>query len=244
MSAMSRSRLIVKSHSPVRSGFSWALGVLLLIGALWLSFEYGRMQAGFNLLETVEKQQNQRQQIEELTALSDGLRQQLAVQEASRNIDQGAYKQVEEKLLDLQKKLADQQKDLSFYRGIMAPESQVEGLQIKEMILESLTDEKYFRVNLVLMQAVNHGRVVSGKVRISVDGVIDGEALSLEMSQLSPANSDNQAISFSFRYFQEFERELVLPDGFVAERINIEVIPSRRSSGAVRESFDWQPQSS
>ena len=44
---------------------------------------------------------------------------------------------------------------------------------------------------------------------------------------------------FSFRYFQDFEREIVLPDGFMPERIKIEVHSRTRSIDSIEESFSW-----
>ncbi len=240
--AVGKSRLIVKSYSPMRSRLNWAIALLMLFGTIWLSFEYGRMQAGFFILDAVETENDLRQQVAGLSVASDGLRQQVAVLEASRRIDEEAYSQVEDRLLELQQELAERQKDLNFYRGIMAPESQAEGLQIKEMSLVQLGEEKYFRLHLVLMQAVNHSRIVSGRVRISVDGILDGKSVTLDIEQLNRPGRQFEPIEFSFRYFQEFERELVLPEGFVAERINLVPVPSRRPSRAVRQSFDWQPQ--
>ena len=239
---MGKSRLLVKSYSPIRSRINWAIALIMVAGAIWLSFEYGRMQAGFFILEAVEMESDLRQQITDLNMSSDDLRQKMAVLEASSRIDEDAYSQIEDRLLELQQELAERQKDLNFYRGIMAPESQAEGLQIKEMNLLQLAEAKYFRLHLVLMQAINHSRIVSGQVRISVDGVQDGKSVTLELSQLGRPDQQIEPIAFSFRYFQEFERELVLPEGFVAERINVVPVPSRRPSRAVRESFDWQPQ--
>ena len=239
---MGKSRLLVKSYSPIRSRINWAIALIMVAGAIWLSFEYGRMKAGFFILEAVEMESDLRQQITDLNLSSDALSQKMAVLEASSRIDEEAYSQIEERLLELQQELAERQKDLNFYRGIMAPESQAEGLQIKEMNLVQLAEAKYFRLHLVLMQAINHSRIVSGQVRISVDGVQDGKSVTLELSQLGGPDDQIEAIVFSFRYFQEFERELVLPEGFVAERINVVPVPSRRPSRAVRQSFDWQPQ--
>ncbi len=240
--AVGKSRLLVKSYSPIRSRINWAIALIMVAGAIWLSFEYGRMQAGFFILEAVEMESDLRQQITDLNMSSDDLRQKMAVLEASSRIDEEAYSQIEDRLLELQQELAERQKDLNFYRGIMAPESQAEGLQIKEMNLLQLAEAKYFRLHLVLMQAINHSRIVSGQVRISVDGVQGGKSVTLELSQLGRPDEQIEPIVFSFRYFQEFERELVLPEGFVAERINVVPVPSRRPSRAVRQSFDWQPQ--
>ena len=45
--------------------------------------------------------------------------------------------------------------------------------------------------------------------------------------------------AFAFRYFQDFDRELVLPEGFTPEKINVEVISNTKSIASVEQSFDW-----
>ncbi|MCZ6853779.1 MAG: hypothetical protein O7G86_07650, partial [Gammaproteobacteria bacterium] len=85
---LGKTRLVVKSHSPMRSRLNWAIALLMMLGAIWLSFEYGRMQAGFFLLEVVETENGLRQEIADLTETSTSLRQQVAVIETSRSIDE------------------------------------------------------------------------------------------------------------------------------------------------------------
>jgi hypothetical protein len=58
------------------------------------------------------------------------------------------------------------------------------------------------------------------------------------LSQLLPEEADSTWV-FSFRYFQDFERRLLLPDGFTPERITIEVRSKTRSISSIEESFDW-----
>ena len=46
--------------------------------------------------------------------------------------------------------------------------------------------------------------------------------------------------AFSFRYFQDFDREIVLPDGFTPERITIEVRSRTRSISSIEETYSWE----
>jgi len=58
------------------------------------------------------------------------------------------------------------------------------------------------------------------------------------LAQLLPDEADS-GWAFSFRYFQDFDRQLVLPDGFTPERITVEVRSKTRSISSIEESFDW-----
>jgi hypothetical protein len=57
-------------------------------------------------------------------------------------------------------------------------------------------------------------------------------------AQLIPDDAD-KAWAYSFRYFQDFDRLLVLPDGFTPERITVEVRSRTRSISSIEESFAW-----
>ena len=58
------------------------------------------------------------------------------------------------------------------------------------------------------------------------------------LAELLPADA-NAAWPFSFRYFQDFDRQIVLPDGFTPERVNVEVRSRTRSIDSIAESFAW-----
>lgn len=218
------------------------IGIILGLGIVWLSYEYGGMQAGFNRFEAAADVTELREQIEAQAEEIEALRQQLAVQETSSDIDEGAYDEIEVRLLELQTQVADQQKDLAFYRGIMAPESQAEGLQLKEIELQTLSEPNVYRMHLILVQAINHSRIVSGEVRVFVEGNQGNDAASFDLTELRVEGQGNDPLAFSFRYFQNLERDIRLPDNFLPERINIEVVPNRRSSRTIRETFDWTVQ--
>ena len=79
---------------------------------------------------------------------------------------------------------------------------------------------------------------VSGDVNLSVAGSLDGVETTFEMAQLIPDGADRKWV-FSFRYFQDFDRQLVLPDGFTPERITVEVRSRTRSISSIEESFVW-----
>jgi hypothetical protein len=58
------------------------------------------------------------------------------------------------------------------------------------------------------------------------------------LADLIPDEGDD-TWPYSFRYFQDFRRLLVLPDGFTPERITVEVRSKTRSIASIEESFAW-----
>jgi hypothetical protein len=92
---------------------------------------------------------------------------------------------------------------------------------------------------MVLVQVMQHERSVRGDVAFSLEGAQDGEAVTYTLEQLVPADEDSDW-PFSFRYFQTFERELILPDGFMPEKVNVEVRSRTKSVASIEQSFIWQ----
>ena len=63
--------------------------------------------------------------------------------------------------------------------------------------------------------------------------------ISYSFDQLVPPEQDS-SWPFSFRYFQDFNRQVILPDGFTPEKVNIEVRSRTKSVASVEQSFLWQ----
>jgi hypothetical protein len=45
---------------------------------------------------------------------------------------------------------------------------------------------------------------------------------------------------FNFRYFENFDEEIVLPEGFRAERLTVEVSSDRKGTTPLTQSFLWR----
>ena len=69
-------------------------------------------------------------------------------------------------------------------------------------------------------------------------GIENGEEKSYSYADLKPDDAD-ASWAFSFRYFQDFDRAVILPDGFTPERITVEVASRTRSIASIEESFAW-----
>ncbi len=210
----------------------------LILGASYLVFEFGRIRGGYDVVAAAEQRQAYEAEIEGLEKEIVALNEQIALLETHRDIDGEAYREVEASLTELQAKIQEQQDAIAFYRGIVSPKDGNAGLRVQDLRLSRGEDEREYTIRLVLVQAMKHDRKVSGNVNLRIDGVENGVEKSYSYGELLPDDAD-RSWAFSFRYFQDFDRRVVLPDGFTPERINVNVESRTRSIASIEESFPW-----
>lgn len=218
-------------------GIRAAIAVALVIGG-YLLFEFGRLQADYNIVDAISEKQDLKKEIAGLEEQIAGLKQEIALLETHRGIDRKAYEVVETNLADLERKIQEQSDAIAFYRGIVSPQDGGRGLRVQDLKLTRGKDDRHYNVRLVLVQVMQHDRSVKGQVDFTLEGALNGVATTFDLSQLLPEN-ESAGWPFAFRYFQDFDRELVLPEGFTPQKINIEVISNTKSVANVKQSFDW-----
>lgn len=232
--------LVVKPHSPGRHRLLVAGLVLALLATSYGLFEFGRIRGGYDLLESREQISQRDREIAQLKRKIEQLRDEVALLKTSSGIDEEAHQKIEQRLQVLQGTIQEQAEDLAFYKGIISPEDGEAGLKIRDFGVEPGLEPGHYLVKIVLIQAKDHGRQVSGVVDLTIDGQLAGEAKTLALKDIRQADQASGAPAFSFRYFQELEESVSMPEGFQPEKINIEVRPKGRSARTIRKSFDWQ----
>jgi hypothetical protein len=211
---------------------------LLVAVSGYLVFEFGRISAGYDVVEAGNVVQAYNDHIETLDTKILNLKQEIAILETNREVDRESYKEVEASLSQLQTKIQEQRDAIAFYRGIVSPSDGNSGLRVQDLKLSRGKAEREFTLRLVLVQAMKHDRKVSGDVSLSVVGSQNGVETTYSLAQLLPDDADSTWV-YSFRYFQDFDRRLVLPDGFTPESITVEVRSRTRSISSIEESFAW-----
>jgi len=221
-------------------GFGVTVAVLVtIVVACYLSFEFGRIQADFNVIETEDERKAYEDRISGLESEIVELKQEIELHKTHREIEREAYAEIEASLAVLENKIQEQQDAIAFYRGIISPADGGRGLRVQDLRLSPGKDEREYNLRLVLIQVKQHDRSVKGEVAVAVEGEQNGVSTTYTMEQLVPPDADSHW-PFAFRYFQDFDRQLVLPVGFSPERINIEVRSSTKSVASVKESYAWQ----
>ncbi len=225
-------------HSPVRLWATRAVIVILAAVGAYLVYEFGRIQAGYDLVDAAGERRAYEERIIALKEEIGVLNEQIALLETHRDIDREAYKEVEASLTELQAKIQEQRDAIAFYRGIVSPADGNKGLRVQDLRLTRGKHEREYNIRLVLVQALKHDRKVSGNVNLTIEGDLDGVEKTYRYAELLP-DATGAAWAFSFRYFQDFNRQITLPDGFTPERVNVEVESRTRSISSIEESFAW-----
>ena len=209
----------------------------LIIGA-YLIFEFGRIQAKFNIVDAVSEQQALENEVKGLENQITALKQEIALLKTHRDIDHEAYQVVEKNLGELQKKIQEQRDAIAFYRGIVSPADGGRGLRVQDLKLTKGKDERQYHVRLVLVQVMHHDRKVRGEVGFSTDGAQNGVSVPYAPGQLFPVEAVRKWPGYLV-YCIALLLRVVGPAGFTPERVNIEVISRTKSIASVKQSFLW-----
>lgn len=209
---------------------------LSLLAAAYLSFELGRHQAGWAVLERQREIEEYERELAASKETIDALEREMTMLETSRDIDRETHAQLEDTLTELQARLQAQEEELAFYRGIMSPSDGVPGLKIRSVQAVPGDGEQSYTLRLVLIQAIVQNQRVNGVVRLYVGGMRDGEPDEIELGEDAGENAE---IAYDFRYFQGLERMVRLPEGFEPERLRVEVRPDEPDGDPLTQSFEW-----
>jgi hypothetical protein len=218
----------------------WILVPLLLVaaGCLYLTYELGRYQSGYSILDHRRERAELTAKLAEEQSASDELRRQLAIGETASDIDRVTYAQVESTLGDLQAKIQEQEEELVFYRGIVSPQDRVAGLRIQSLEALPGDGEGRYLVRLLLVQAIVHSRRVSGAVKLQLEGMQDGQMATFDAAELVVPGEPYE-MGYEFRYFQGLETELALPVGFEPQRMSVEIWPNEARAERINQTFEW-----
>ena len=232
-------KLVVRSHAPKRRAVLLTSAVVLGLAMLYGAFELGRYDAGFRVVDSVRGALSASGRIRQLEAENHRQREQLEAADVARRVDREGYKQVNRSLGDMQSQIARLNQDLSFYRGLVQPDSVVH-VKVQQMQIVPETAAGQFRLKFVLMQTGKPAAMIAGNVTASLDGLLHGKPVSLSFAQVSPTH--RAGLTYSFRYFQDYDEPIQVPPGFEPTRIGVEIHSGRDAAHGFRQAFVWKTQ--
>ena len=90
-----------------------------------------------------------------------------------------------------------------------------------------------------MAQALQSNQKISGQVDLVIEGLQGGEAEQLDVRRLIAADEASGSLKFGFRYFQNLQANVTIPEGFEPERVLITARQAGKSSKTVEEFFVW-----
>jgi uncharacterized FlaG/YvyC family protein len=232
--------LVIRTQHPWLRRVWWGLAIALAPLGLYLTYELGRFDGGYDRISAGQERREQEVATERLEKANAELRGKLAEFETGRVSQQQEREELARTVTDLQTQVARQQQDLQFYRGIVSQTVGAPNVKVQRFQIVNGSAAGRFKLRLVLVQARTES-VASGTVALAVEGSERGKAVTYNLPRLT---ADARAqVPFSFRYFQDLDQEIVLPEGFQPARVNVEVRASGRASSPATQSFNWAVQS-
>jgi hypothetical protein len=227
---------IVAGHerSPLwlRIGF-W---ILLLGGVAWLAYQQG----GNGIRQGLARLQSGGQsQVQLLEQERNELKRELTMVKQAAEVDREALLAVRDKIKTMQSERLKLEEELAFLKGIVSTSSKKQVLKIQNFKLEPGLEEQQYAYKFTVSQVINRGSVVSGKIEMTVTGLRGGKTTQLSLDQLT--TEKNSSHKMRFRYFQNIEGKIRVPQDFEPATISIDVKPSGGKLAPVSEAYDWSP---
>lgn len=234
-------KIVITRHRPwFKTGLIGGGAALILVLA-WGLYAYTRATtvSDFARARTeLERLQDERRTlIHELRAArgeAQNLREQLAYNKRSVEIDAHACDEVRRSLSSLQAEASNLREQLAFYRGIASPATRA-GVRVYELKLRPRPGS-ILAYDLTLIQSARQDRFLGGQARLDIQGLQNGVRQTLPLENL--AVGEPKKLVFSMKYYQEFRGQLKLPEGFKPQRA---VVTLQVDGGTtpVAETFEW-----
>ena len=236
------SRIFFPPPPPWRGPLLVVLVALVAVTAGWSLYRYGRYRAGYDFTALRSENRHMHHLKEQLEQTNGTLREQKAVLERTSQVEREAHKQLDHTVSGLQDEILELKSELAFYRGIIAPKDASRGLRIQSFDVTPNAVERSYRYKLVLTQVLKNDTVAQGSIGLEIEGSLNGKLKTLDFKQVSLG--DTKELRFRFKYFQNFEGDIVLPEGFVPSRVTVSVDPRGRRRSDIEKVFDWPTEES
>ncbi|HSH30762.1 MAG TPA: DUF6776 family protein [Thiohalobacter sp.] len=212
--------------------------LFLVLAGGWLLYTWGGAHSREALTRLRLERDDLQARVAVLEERNSELQRQFAAAERARQIDQQAYADYRRSRAQLEQTITALREELAFYRGIMAPEREIEGVHAQDFSLAPGLGPRSFRFRLVMVQIGSNDHLAQGEIELSVRGIQDGAATAYDHASLSPDPEAAAAIRYRYRYFQVIEGNWILPAGFTAREVEVRAQP--RGGGEVQHwSFAW-----
>jgi hypothetical protein len=229
-------RMVVVPYRPLYKAMIFMAFLLALAAFSWLTYQYGKNQGLALKVEVVRERDRVSRQLEESRLLIEEMRQDIADLEIGGEIDNKANEEVRVTIENLQEQIAQLDEEIKFYKGVMLPNVASKGLRIERLDVTSSSPGR-IKYSLLLTQVVDKHDYIQGGVEISLRGQEGGQDKSFLLSELGEDQKD--AIGFRFRYFQNLNGELMLPEGFEPREMVIVARSSGSNAQRLERIFDW-----
>jgi len=165
------------------------------------------------------------------------LLQRIAVLERSEQVARAANADLQQMLRDRQEQISALRADLGFYSRLTGSSTRREGLAVQSVHLEAAPQARVYNFTITLTQNLKAGQLASGRARVGIVGIQGGKLATLAWNELA-SDQDREGLAFSFKYFQQLKGAVMLPEGFMPNRIHVDA-DAGGDMGRAEQDFAW-----
>lgn len=239
-SRMKHNNLVIKRQ---KSRMWYSIATILIILMLVLTYIFGRYLAVSELAGTKENLVLSQQLLKESQQQLQQVEESLVMQQQSAKVDTQSNQELVGNVKSLQQSKLELEEELAFYRKIMAPEKDQEGLTVDTFQITATEQKDEFHFRVTLIQAGKQAQYLKGNVDAFVSGILNGEEKEYNFRELGTFNGKH--FQFQFKYFQNLQGFIQIPQGFEAKtlRLKAQTVGRRKNQRANKEAL-WQPKES
>ncbi|MBW3550624.1 MAG: hypothetical protein KY442_07310 [Proteobacteria bacterium] len=206
------------------------VAVALLFGAwgAWRVLAPGTDDFRGQLAASERDRRGQSERIEQL-------QQRVATLGRSDQISRDANRDLQGTLAERDEEIAALRADVAFYERLVGSTEQRRGLTVHAIRMQPQNGSAWHFTS-TLTQNLNRGAVSAGELTLSIEGTRDGRLQTLDWDALRQ-QQDAPGVAYSFKYFEQVEGDVFLPEGLTPVRVKVRLTPD--SGAAVERSFSW-----
>ena len=222
-----------------KKGFIEALVLTLTVASLLL-FVVWQLASAPVVPEVGKLQEQVKFLSEELAAMKIRFERTQAreiVLEKEAQVIRQANRLLQEHESERQAELNQLNSELDFFRRLAGTGGSQSELDVYRAEIIPTDSARVFQFILTLTQNIRRASIITGRVRLDVEGTMDDRPVKLFWAQVSDGETPEP--SFRFKYFQQLEGYLTLPEGFSPTRV-IVTLEARDKRKPVIRNYDWQ----
>jgi hypothetical protein len=206
--------------------------------ALYVSYELGRYDAGYDRQAAAQQRTELQVEIEHLNRDNREMRTKLAELDTIRLGRPNEQAETARTIGELQAQVERQSQELAFYRGVVAQGANALGIRIEQLHILPGQQPSTFMVHFALVRSSRPDTEAQGVMQITLDGSYAGAPKTLDLAAMTAGKQ--RELRYNFRYLQNFEQGITLPLAFKPERLAIEVQSTRHDIPPLSQSFLWR----
>lgn len=205
------------------------LGMFFLLGQAYQSYEWSHLKLAHETLAS---------QIDELESRNHNLVEKNAQLSSTSRIEHDAYVLANQALIKLQQELLKQKEKVVFYQGIMSPKDVAPGVNLQAFEVKQKSQQGVFSYKMVLKKHGKGTKKMTGYTKVLIRGENKDGKREFLLSDIGLGKTGKNT-KFSFRYFQVFEGEFSLIDGFTPYELEINVVSTTKKVKSFTENISW-----